>query len=241
MSATGSTFVFEVLNLLLLLVLLGSLFFAPVRAALQKRLDDDRQQREAMAAREEALARGRAALDERRRAMDDGLVQERKAMIAAATRDAAALVEEARETAARERESVGRTLVQLDDAQRQRLGSAIASVAAAAVARLLTDIDGPSLDTLLVQAAARRVETLGGDHLAPVIVESALPLDEAARADLTRALGTALEFRVAPGLGAGVRILTASGLIDASTAGLANEAADVLADELRAAAAGVTP
>jgi hypothetical protein len=58
-----------------------------------------------------------------------------------------------------------------------------------------------------------------------VLVESARPLDPEARRLLEQALGIRFEERLVATLGAGVRVTTASGQIDASAARIAREGA----------------
>jgi hypothetical protein len=57
------------------------------------------------------------------------------------------------------------------------------------------------------------------------MVESALPLDEEGKKVLRQALGGDFQQRTVPELGAGVRITTSAGQIDASASNLAREAA----------------
>jgi hypothetical protein len=93
---------------------------------------------------------------------------------------------------------------------------------------LLEQIESPDLEQALVGAASRELAKLAAaGPVAPVIVESAGALDPAGLDALARVAGVAgseMTARLVPELGAGVRILTARGLIDASAAGLAAHA-----------------
>ena len=235
MSPTLATFLFGVINVLLLIGLLTWLFFKPVRAALQAKQDAERQRRDELAARAADVERQRAELDERLRAFESEMTHLRQEHLAAATQQAAAIRAQARETAERERDSARRALAQLERAHVERLSAAVAAATRESVARLLATLSVPDLDVSLVRAACRQLATLDRRSLGAVLVECAHPLGDAARAEVTTALdghAGAAEFRVVPDLGAGLRIVTAKGLIDASAAGIAREAERLLADAL---------
>jgi len=112
---------------------------------------------------------------------------------------------------------------------------AVATAAGTVVERLLRQLDGPDVERGLIRAACRELQALDGNDLGAVRVESAHPLDQATQDELTTALGKAsrpLEFRVSPSLGAGIRISTSRGLVDASAAGLAAFARGALVEQL---------
>ena len=243
MSPTLVTFVFELINVLLLIGVLGWLFFKPVRAALQSKLEADEQRRDQLAAREADVERQRAEVDLRRQGFDTDMAQLQQAHVAAATQEAAAILAQAHEAAERERDAVTRTFAHLERAQLGRLSAAVAAATRESVARLLATLSAPDLDVSLVHAACRQLAAVDGRHLGAVLIESAHPLDDAARATMTAALGgraPSTEFRVVPDLGAGLRVVTAKGLIDASARGIAQEAERILADALTVSATGAT-
>ena len=243
MSPTLATFLFELINVLLLIGLLGWLFFKPVRAALQAKQDAELARRNELASQLADAERQRAELERRLRAFETEMAQMRQAHLAAAAQEATATRAQARERDDRERESLMRALAQLERAQLGRLSAAVASTTRASVARLLTTLSGPDLDGSLVHAACRQLAALDGRSLGAVLVESAHPLGDADRAAVTAVLdghAPAAQFRVVPDLGAGLRIVTSEGLIDASALGIAREAERMLTDALAAEAAEAT-
>ena len=243
MSPTLATFLFELINVLLLIALLGWLFFKPVRAAFQAKQDAEHQRRDELAARATEVERQRADLDHRLRAFETDMAQLRQAHLAAATQEAAAIRAQAHDAAAREREAVTRTFAQLERAQLDRLSAAVAATTRESVARLLATLSAPDLDVSLVHAACRQLAVLDGSSLGAVLIESAHPLGDAARAAVTAALdghAPSTQFRVVPDLGAGLRIVTSRGLIDASALGIAREAERMLTDALASESAEAT-
>ena len=235
MSPTLTTFLFELTNFLSLAGLLGWLLFKPVRGVLQARQADETRQADELAARGAEAERLRADLEQRRSAFEREMAQLRKEHLAAASQEAAAVLIRAREAANRERDAVTRTLAHIERAQFERLSAAVAATTRDSVARLLTMLNAPELEAGLVQAACRQLRALDGRALGAALIESALPLGADAEAAVRAALNdraTAAEFRVVPDLGAGVRITTARGLIDASAAGIAGQAERMLIDAL---------
>ena len=233
MSPVLTTFVFEIVNFLLLVSLVSWLFFRPVRAALQARQDAEKRRREELDARHADFDQQRRELEERRRTFDVDTARMREALLATTSQEAAAIRAQASEAAQRERESVERTMAQLEQAQIEHLSSAVAVVARDTVVHLLTALDGSDLETSLVTAAARRVTTFDSNGLGIVLVESAHALDDRHRNVFLAALnGQSVDFRVVPDLGEGVRVVTARGLIDASTRGIARQAEQALKDAL---------
>lgn len=243
MSPALVTFLFELINVLLLISLLGWLFFKPMRAMLQSKLDAENQRHRQLAAREAEVDQQRADLDQRLRAFDTDMAHLHQAHVTAATQEAIALRTQAHEAAEREREAVRRSLAQLQRAQLERLSAAVAAATRQSVARLLTTLSAPDLEVSLVHAACRRLEAVDGRPLGAVLIESAHPLGDAARATVTAALegrAPSTQFRVVPDLGAGLRIVTSKGLIDASARGLAQEAERLLTDALTVSSPGAT-
>lgn len=149
----------------------------------------------------------------------------------------------AHETVERERDSIKRGLAHLERAQVERLSAAVAAATRESVARLLTTLNAPDLDASLAQAACRQLEGLQDSALGPVLIESARPLADSAHAAIVAALNAharSAEFRVVPDLGAGLRITTGHGLIDASALGLARQAEGLVRDALAAESFEVT-
>ena len=235
MSPTLATFLFQVINVLLLAAALTWLFFKPVRAALQARQDAERQHREELTAREAAIEAQRADVEQRLRSLDAEMAALRQRHLAAATQEAAAIQGQAQDAAQRERESARRALTQLERAQLERLATAVAAATRELVARLLTTLAGRDLDESLLRAACDQLRKMDTSRMGSVLVETASALEDGARRNLLTALdrlATSTQFLVVPALGAGVRIVTPSGLIDASATGMAREAEQVLSDTL---------
>lgn len=235
MSPTLATFLFELINFLLLVGLLGWLLFRPMRSALQARQDAERQKRDELTARVEEAERQEAEVQQRVRAFETEMAAMRQQHLAVAAREADVIRRQAHEAAEHEREAARRGLAQLERAQLERLSEAVARATRQSVARLLARLDAPDLDMSLVHAACNRLATLNEETTGTVLVESAHPLGEPARAALAAALDGNThtpEFRVAPELGVGLRIVTSKGLIDASGRGMAQEAERALTDAL---------
>jgi F-type H+-transporting ATPase subunit b len=231
-SPTFSTFLFEAANFLLLAALLGWLFFRPVRAALeQRRAGLEAAQRDAEAGRAEA----QRLLDDaqaRRGRLEASLAELRDKLRKEAESERDRLLAAAREQAQRERDALKAELAAQRRSQARALSGDAASAAREILVRLLAQVDGPELERSLLDAAGRRLTGLASNGpLTPVIVESAEPLVPDALEALARAVGcpaSALGQRVVPDLVAGVRVLTARGLVDASAAGLAAHAEQTL-------------
>ncbi len=225
MSPPVASFLFEVVNFVALVAALGWLFFRPVRAALEADRDRLAEERRAVAElREQAetLAReARAAREER-----EGETERRGAgILAAAEREAARIREEARQAVEAERRTVERELAAGRRAQASALADAIGRIAAASVHRLLESLDGPSLDLALVRGACEELRALPPAVREAAAVETARPLSPEARGALHDVLGTRFTERAVAELGAGVRVTTGAGQVDASALALARRAA----------------
>lgn len=236
MSASWVTFLFEAANFVLLAAVLGWLFFRPVRDALERRRSEfEAEQRAAAEAREQAE---RALQDARaRRAELEGSLEElRERVRSEAETERERLLEEARARVQKERETLKAELVSLRRGQTQALARDAAFAAKEIVVRLFEEMGGTDLEQTLLRTACRELEKLrASGALAPVIVESLQPLDDQAIAALAEASGlatTEVAQRVDPDLVAGLRVLTARGLVDASAAGLAAQAERVLVGRL---------
>lgn len=224
MSPTTAELLFEVLNVGILGLGLGWLLFRPVRAALAAETRERAEREEALVSREAELAEAQAALDARRASFDADL-QLRSTRILDAAR-AEASEAEAASAAAIEARRVSWEAEQGARVSEEAHAStrAAASVAAGAVRRLLTSAQGPDLDLALARAA---LDALPATR-ASVVVEVAAPPSEALGALLEERLAAGVTVRVRPELGAGVRIVSEAGLVDASALGLAADAADAV-------------
>jgi F-type H+-transporting ATPase subunit b len=224
-----ATFLFEAVNFLLLVGALGWLFFKPVRAALDAERDR-RAKEEGEAAEQRAQAaalakEARAVLEEGRRETE----RRRAEILAAAEQQAARIREEARQALEEQRRTFARELEASRQAQAGAVAETVGRIAAASVRHLLEALDGPSLDLALVRGACKEVRTLPEAARRAATVESARPLDSESRRLLEEALGAAFAERTVAELGAGIRITTAAGQVDASALALARRAARDLA------------
>jgi F-type H+-transporting ATPase subunit b len=231
MSPVLSTFLVEAVNFLLLAGALGWLLFKPIRRALEAEQAAHAERERQVEAREQEAERMRAEARAQRAALARELERSREEAREAAAKQAEALLAEARARAEREREALRRELERREQAWREGLEGEAAVLAARAVLRLLEGLAGPELDTVLARAACRELQSLPAGGLGHVVVESARPLSPEARALVDSALAAVpgVEFRAAPRLGAGLRILTGAGLVDASAPGLAAYAERALA------------
>jgi F0F1-type ATP synthase membrane subunit b/b' len=235
-SASWVTFLFEAANFLLLAAVLGWIFFRPVRDALERRRSElESEQQAAANARAEAenvLQHAR----ERRSELEGSLEELRERVRREAETEAERLVEVARVQTQLERETLKGELDSQRRAQARSLVRDAAFAAREIVVRLLDEIEGPNLEHALLRTACRDLEKLrSSGSLAPVVIESTRPLDDAVIATLAEAAGIGpadAAQRVDPDLVAGLRVLTARGLVDASAKGLATQAERFLVDKL---------
>jgi F0F1-type ATP synthase membrane subunit b/b' len=235
-SASWVTFLFEAANFLLLAAVLGWIFFRPVRDALERRRSElESEQQAAANARAEAenvLQHAR----ERRNELEGSLEELRERVRREAETEAERLVEVARVQTQLERETLKGELDSQRRAQARSLVRDAAFAAREIVVRLLDEIEGPNLEHALLRTACRDLEKLrSSGSLAPVVIESIRPLDDAVIATLAEAAGIGpadAARRVDPDLVAGLRVLTARGLVDASAKGLATQAERFLVDKL---------
>jgi F0F1-type ATP synthase membrane subunit b/b' len=234
-SPLWTTFLFEAVNFVLLAVALGWLLFRPIRSVLAARQAALVQETEEVAAKRAEVERLQEAMQQRSATLDTELEHLRQSVLTAAQQEAERIRAEARVDAEREREAMRHRLAHLEEAQLEHLAAAVATAAGAAVQRLLQQLGGPDLEQGLARAACRTLQTLHGEALGAVTVESAHPLDQETMTTLTTVLGDAARtavFRVTPTLGTGIRISTSHGLVDASAAGLAAFAQRTLTAQL---------
>lgn len=231
MSPVLANFLFEVANFLLLAAVLGWALFKPVRKA----LDKERAARDAEAAEGKRLREEAERLSKEAHALREGAEREaadqRAKLLAAAQKEADALLEDARQENARQRETLRQELATARATQTTALADEVARLAAESVRRLLDTLSGPALDDALVQAACERLETLPEAKRHGGVVESAHALGDGSKARLHDVLGDDFSEQVVGELGAGVRVTTPAGQVDASAQGIAQEAARALSRE----------
>lgn len=239
LSAPWVTFLFEAANFLLLAAVLGWLFFRPIRDALERRRSELESEQRAAAEARSGAERALQEARERRAEMEASFEALRERVQREAETERDRLVAKAREQMQRERGKLKEEFGSLRRAQARSIGRDAAFAAKEIVVRLLEEMGGPDLEHTLRRAACRSLETLrSSGALAPVVIESVSPLDNAALAAFAEAAGVPdAAHRVDPDLVAGVRILTAQGLVDASAAGLAAQAERVLVRQIEQEAA----
>jgi F0F1-type ATP synthase membrane subunit b/b' len=220
-----ANFLFEAVNFLLLAAALGWILFKPVRGALEREQQrqathDDEQAR----LREEAESLRDEARTVRANAEHEAAAR-RDELLAAATREADRIVAMARRDAANEKRALETELANRQAGEAAALTDTLARITADSVRRLLASLAGPDLDAALVRAACAEIEQLPSASRSGALVESARPLGTTSRESLEHVLGGAFEQRVVGELGAGVRITTTAGQIDATAASVARQAA----------------
>jgi F0F1-type ATP synthase membrane subunit b/b' len=234
-SPLWTTFLFEAVNFVLLAAALGWLLFRPIRRVLAARQAALVREAEEVAAKRAEVERLQEAIQQRSAALDAELEHLRQSVLSAAQQEAERIRAAARADAERAREAVRHRLAHLEEVQLEHLAAAVATAAGSAVQRLLQQLGGPDLERGLARAACRTLQALDGGALGAVTVESAHPLDQETMTALTTVLGDAARtavFRVTPTLGAGMRIITSHGLVDASATGLAAFAQRTLTAQL---------
>ena len=228
------TFVFQIINFLILLAILTRFFYRPVLDVMQKRQaqiderieDAERRGREADEARVKLAQQSEAAAREAATMLETARSQagkERERLIEAAKKDAAALVDAARATATTEEkaamERVGQRLSQsavniAGSLVRQSSGEAVHN---ALIERLLSEGLG-----FQEEARQEAAEDLHKDAN-KIVVQSAYPLEAAQEQSLRGLIGKTLdlppdevvvEVREAPELLAGARILLGAHVVD---------------------------
>lgn len=223
-----ANFLFETLNFLLLAGLLGYVFWRPVRRVLEQERERYTTQRDQAAqALQEAEAALRAAGETRANAAKSAQA-EREHLLEAARSEATQLLAEARRAQTEMRAASTLEQSRMRDELTDALTERVASLAAESLRALLAQLDGPALDFALTRGACLQLRELSSDALAQAVVESARPLDEPARQLLEQTLNGPLHARTLPELGAGVRVTTSQGQVDASALGLARRAAEAL-------------
>ncbi|MEZ4370788.1 MAG: hypothetical protein R3B07_08180 [Polyangiaceae bacterium] len=231
MSPSLANFLFESANLLLLAAGLGWLLFKPVKRALDAE-----------------SARHTAACQETQRALEQAKATEAEAnelakrLRAEAERrehdlldmsriEADKLLSAARAAIAQERRAFNAELKATQAASAVESAELVGRIAGEAVRNLMSTLDGPALDRALVSRAIVELEQLGEPARRAVSIEAARPLSRESKQALGAVLG-AVEERVVPELGAGVRVTTCAGRVDATASGCARQAAVALQNAL---------
>ncbi|MCA9631136.1 MAG: hypothetical protein KC766_25915 [Myxococcales bacterium] len=227
MSPSLANFLFELVNLLLLAGGLGWVLFKPARRA----LDSERERRsaeqaEAEKARADALATKAAAEELAQRLHSEAEDRERE-LLEASKKDASKLLADARADIEKERRALVAELQAARESSAIESAELVGRIAAGAVRDLLEAIEGPALDEALVLRAIPELERLGSRGREPLSIETARPLTPKSKQALAALLG-AVQERVVPELGAGVRVTTRGGQVDATAAALARQAAEAL-------------
>jgi F0F1-type ATP synthase membrane subunit b/b' len=235
-SASWVTFAFEAANFLLLTALLAWLFFRPVRVALERRRGEIEGEQRAAGAAREAAERELERLTAERSAREAELAASRERLAREAESERGALLEAGRAQLKRERERLDLELRAARRAQTRALARDAAFAAHAIVRRLLAELKGPDLEETLLGSACRELEQLRrGGSLAPIVIESAEPLDTEQQARLAAAAGVerdAASLRIDPDLVAGLRVLTARGLVDATVSGISAQTERLLVSRI---------
>jgi F-type H+-transporting ATPase subunit b len=232
-STALSNFLIEALNFGILAAVLGWLVFKPIRKALDAERDRRTKAEEDLEQRSKEVARKEQEVQAAREKLEDELEQRRNQLLAEAKTEAEAVVRKAHDQADHERDTLRAELAQMRKAQVAEAADQLGDMAGAAVRRLLETLQGPELDDALVRAACTELAKLNGADLGSVIVESARELDTEARTALQATLPGEIETRVLPELGAGVRITTAAGQVDATAQAFAREARRNVAKDMR--------
>lgn len=234
MSPALANFLFEAANFLVLAAVLGWILFRPVRRALDR-------EREHRSAEEADLNAKRTEtdrlLEEARQARADlekEMEKRRSELLGEATQEARRIREEARQQEAGELRKLASELASTRAIGIRALAEPLGRIAGASLRALLETLDGPPLDAALVRAACRTLRGIPEGARAPATVEAARPLEPEAHRMLGDLLGPDFEVRVVHELGAGVRVTTPGGQVDASALGVAREAAEQLEAQLDA-------
>jgi F-type H+-transporting ATPase subunit b len=236
-----ANFLFEVANFLILAAILGRLLFKPVRNALAaERERVEKQKEEGQRLQKEADALKEKAQGVRAAAERDAEAK-RQEILAGAKKEAEGLLEKARKIQREERDALDHELEARRQAETAALVDTVGTLAGDAVRALLSSLPTPSLDTALVEAACQSAGELPADSRKSATVESARALTKEQRDLLKKTLGDGFEERVVPELGAGVRLTTPAGQIDASVQSVARQAARAVREAPKPAGATAHP
>ena len=230
------TFLFEIANFVTLVAVLAWLFFKPVRKALEEHRAETKRKEEAAARKLAEAEQLRQEIESRHGELATELETMRTKAREVAKQEAEEIVAKAGARIERERAALKRAALHIEQAQTAKIARAVTTATHDTMQRFLRQIEGPELEQALVNGACRELRKFANRSLAPVTVESAIPLDNESRRMIRSSLGDAAntaDFRVVPELEGGLRIATAHGLIDASITGLANFAEQSLSTEMQ--------
>jgi F0F1-type ATP synthase membrane subunit b/b' len=234
-SPTLTTFLFETANFLVLAAVLGWLFFKPVRQALADRQAKFESETRLAAKKLAEAEQAQQEINATRANLQAELNEQRAREFASVKKQADELLDEARAIAKRESDISRRLAARMSDTQKETLAQVAAAAAGNTVGHLLEQIRGPELHAALVESACEQLRSLPKEEISPVKVESTQTLSTEQLSKLRDELGSAADgadFRTIDGLGAGIRISTGKGLIDASVSGLSQFARQSLVSEM---------
>lgn len=230
MSPTLANALFEVANFLLLAGLLGFFLFKPVRKALDSERERHEQtEREVKRLHDEAEALTQKAQGERARVAQE-LETQRRELLQAAQKEAEQLLEQAKQRVQSERRTLEEERAAARAADVAELADLIGRIAGESVRALLGAAQGPSLDHALLSSALPALNGLPEAARKSALVESVGPLEPEVQKLLRQSLGDGFRQRVVPELGAGLRISTDSGQVDASALAVARTAARLVTE-----------
>ena len=230
MSPALANFLFETANFLVLAGALAWFSFKPLRKALNAERERHTQQQarlEQMHAEAKSLEQAAHAAQQ---SLDEQLKQRRAQLLAAAEDEAARIKNQAREAVSVQQRALERDHLAAGQAQGQVFADTLGRITAASLRSLLGHLEGPALDLALVRGACAQLSSMPAAARQAALVETARPLDAATRELLASQLVGDFEERLAPELGAGVRVTTRAAQVDATAVALARQAAHEVVD-----------
>ena len=237
MSESLVTFVYELANFVIFVGLLGWLFMKPVRVFLDEQAQrnaDAQQQARQNLAESESL---REQLSQQRAQFALKAEQQRQSILQESRREAQVLMDEAKQQIADQQEQLRREAKKIQQGQLAAMSDMIATATSHAVSHLLSQIDGPPLESALVDSACRQLRENRPDPQVRIVIECVTEPGEELRQQVAQSAGLAspdanLQCRVVHDLIGGIRIQTSLGMIDHSIAGLSQFVEQVLQREL---------
>lgn len=220
------TFLYELANFAVFAILLAWIFVKPIRRMLDKQSAKDKQLSESAKQHLADADQLRQQLQEDRQRFSHEMEQQRKSLLQESQQQAAELLANAKRQIEKQREQLQTETLQYQQSQVSEIADTVADVSGQAVAMLLQQINGPSLENAFVDSACRELQKTDLNSSSKISVESAEELSDSIRQQIASATGRnstngQLEFRVNPELAGGLRIKTEHGMIDYSIAALA--------------------
>jgi F0F1-type ATP synthase membrane subunit b/b' len=237
MSESMVTFIYELANFVIFVALLGWLFVKPIREFLDdqtaRNVAAEKQARENLAESESL----REQLSQQRARFAEEAEQHRQSILQESRREAQMLLDESKRQIADQQEQLRREARKIRQGQLSELSDMVALATSHAVAHLLSQIDGPQLESALVESACRQLQANQPGPEETIIIECAEEPGTELREQIAQAAGRtsangSLQCRIASDLIGGIRIRTSSGMIDHSIAGLSQFVEQVLQREL---------